>query len=264
MAMRAATIASLPLACLTLALAPAPAWAQGGAPGDPWEGLNRKIYGSSQAVDRVALRPVALAYKAALPQPVRTGVRNVLNNIGEANTFVNDVLQLRFANAGKTVIRFAFNSTVGVAGVFDVAGRFGTKIHYNDFGQTLGHYGAPPGPYIYLPLLGPSTVRDGAGRLVDIYTGLFQIHDLHVSPGARLGVAVVDGLDTRASVDDDLIEIQRTSTDEYATERSLYLQNRRALIENPDKAIKDLPDFDEPAPPPAPAMPPAQATVPKE
>jgi len=213
---------------------------------DPWEGMNRKLFQVNKRLDKAVIRPLALGYKAVLPSPVRTGVRNVINNIGEPLTFVNDVLELRFANASRTFTRFGVNSTVGVLGLFDVAGKLGVPIHYADFGETLGRYGVPQGPYVYIPVLGPSSVRDGAGRIVDVYTGLLNLHELHVTYGERLAVTVVDGVDTRAELDGDLVELQRTATDEYASQRSLYLQHRQSLVTSQSTAVQQLPDFDAP------------------
>jgi phospholipid-binding lipoprotein MlaA len=229
------------------AAAESPVAAQVVAPAyDPWEPMNRGLFRFNKGLDHAVIRPLAIGYKTVLPSPGRTGVRNVINNIGEPLTFVNDVLELRFTNAGHTVARFTLNSTVGVLGLFDVAGKVGVPIHYADFGETLGRYGVPQGPYLYLPVLGPSSVRDGAGKIVDVYTGLLNLHDLHVTPAERLGVTAVDGLDTRAELDDQLSELQRSATDEYATQRSLYLQNRQSLVTNQAAAVQQLPDFDAP------------------
>jgi phospholipid-binding lipoprotein MlaA len=246
------------------AAAESPVAAQGVAPAyDPWEPMNRGLFRFNKGLDHAVIRPLAIGYKTVLPSPVRTGVRNVINNIGEPLTFVNDVLELRFTNAGHTVTRFTLNSTVGVLGLFDVAGKVGVPIHYADFGETLGRYGVPQGPYLYLPVLGPSSVRDGAGRIVDVYTGLLNLHDLHVTPGERLGVTAVDGLDTRAELDDQLSELQRSATDEYATQRSLYLQNRQSLVTNQAAAVQRLPDFDAPTSAPARETDPPKAAQPK-
>ena len=226
--------------------APAPASAAPRGDYDPWEPMNRALFRANKRLDKAVVRPLALGYKAMLPSPVRTGVRNAINNIGEPLTFVNDVLELRFSNAGRTATRFGVNTTVGVLGLFDVAGKLGVPIHYADFGETLGRYGVPQGPYLYLPILGPSSVRDGAGRIVDVYTGLLNLHDLHVTYGERLAVTAVQGVDTRAELDGDLLELQRTATDEYASQRSLYLQHRRSLVTNQKAAVDQLPDFDAP------------------
>ena len=213
---------------------------------DPWEPMNRSLFRFNTSLDRTFIRPGAIFYKSALPSPVRTGVRNVINNIGEPLTFLNDVLELRLPSAGRTATRFAVNSTVGVLGVFDVAGKIGVPIHYADFGETLGRYGVPQGPYLYIPVLGPSSVRDGAGKVVDVYTGLLNLHDLHVTYAERLAVTAIDGVDTRAELDADLMALRRTATDEYASQRSLYLQHRQSLVTNEQTSVQQLPDFDAP------------------
>lgn len=220
-------------------------------PHDPFEPMNRKLFSFNKGLDRAIIRPVAIGYKRALPRPIRTGVRNVLNNLGEPVTFINDVLQTRFDHADMAMGRFMINTTVGVGGLFDVAGAEGATIHYSDFGQTLGHYGVGPGPYIYVPVLGPSDLRDGAGRIADGFVSPLNLHDLHVSVGERIGVVALDGIDTRAEYDDGLRELARTATDEYAAQRSIYLQNRQSMITEPNTAVQQLPDFDAPAAAPA-------------
>jgi phospholipid-binding lipoprotein MlaA len=228
--------------------APAPA-ASIGSPhtGDPLESFNRGVFKFSQGLDRAVIRPAALGYKHVLPSPVRTGVRNALNNLDEPDTFANDMLQLHFRKGGMTAVRFVVNSTIGIGGLFDVAGATGLPIHYSDFGQTLGRYGVRPGPYIYIPVLGPSDLRDGAGRIVDSFGSILSVHDFHVPTEARVAVVVVDGLDTRAEYDADITALHRTATDEYASIRSVYQQHRQALVSGDATAIQDLPDFDSPS-----------------
>ena len=134
-------------------------------------------------------------------------MHNVLNNIDEPNTLMNDLLQGQFERGGTAAGRFVVNSTVGVVGLFDVAGRMGLEKHNADFGETLGRWGLSPGPYIYIPVLGPSNLRDGAGRVVDGFTGLLNIRALRVTPDQRLGVALINGLDTRADLDSTLMDV---------------------------------------------------------
>lgn len=227
---------------------------------DPFEPVNRGLYRFNKGLDRAVLRPVAMTYRRGLPKSVRNGVRNGFDNLDEPNTLLNDVLQGRFKDGGVTATRFVVNSTVGVLGLFDVAGKhMNMPIHYSDFGQTLGRYGIKPGPYVYLPVLGPSDFRDGIGRVVDSFTGILNIHDLGATTPERLGLAVVDGLDTRARYDEPLKELDRTATDPYATTRSLYLQNRAAMVDGGHKDVQDLPDFDAP---PAGASTPAPDSTP--
>lgn len=231
-----------------------PASANAPAPYDPLEPMNRKLFSFNKGLDRAIIRPVAIGYKRALPGPVRTGVRNVLNNLDEPVTFINDVLQTHWSLANRAAGRFLLNSTVGLAGIFDVAGAEGATIHYSDFGQTLGHYGAPVGPYLYVPVLGPSDLRDGTGRIVDGFLSPLNLHDLHVSIGEQIGLVALRGIDTRAEYDQALQDLSRTATDAYAAQRSIYLQNRQAMIVDPNAAVQQLPDFDAPpsATPPSP------------
>ena len=221
------------------------------APGahDPFERANRGLFSLGQGLDRAIVRPVALVYTAVLPKPVRTGVRNVLDNLDEPNTALNDALQARPKRVATAVGRFAINSTVGVLGLFDVATKLDLPKHDADFGQTLGRWGFGAGPYVYVPVLGPSDLRDGFGRVVDAFTGLLSIHDLHVTPDERLGVAVVDGIDTRASLDSTLEDLNKSATDPYVAQRSAYQQHRASVVTETSKAIEQLPSFDEPAAP---------------
>ena len=134
---------------------------------DPLEDTNRKIFEFNQFVDRNAIVPAAKAYRTALPDPVRGSVRDFLNNLREPLIFVNDTLQGQFESAAKTVGRFVINSTIGIGGVVDVAGRWGIPFHEEDLGLTLGAWGIPEGPYIVVPVLGPSTPRDLGGQVAE-------------------------------------------------------------------------------------------------
>ena len=123
----------------------------------------------TRAIDRAAIAPVIHAYVKVVPTPVRTGLDNAISNLAEPRTVANDILQGRFKPAGRATARFVINSTVGIAGLVDVAGKAGIERQEADFGQTLGRYGVKSGPYIFVPLAGPTSLRDGVGRLVDIF-----------------------------------------------------------------------------------------------
>ena len=196
---------------------------------DPLENVNRKIFDFNQFVDRNAIVPVAKAYRAALPDPVRDSLRDFLNNLREPLVFVNDTLQGQFKRAGETMGRFVINSTIGIGGVVDVAGRWGVPYHEEDLGLTLGAWGVPEGPYLVVPILGPSTPRDLGGQVAegfgDPWTG--NPWTLYWIPFVRGGVS---GIDTRSRYIETLADIERTSLDYYATIRSLYRQRRTALI----------------------------------
>jgi len=200
---------------------------------DPFENTNRKIFEFNQFVDRNAIVPVAKAYRAALPDPVRDSLRDFLNNLREPLVFVNDTLQGQFDRAGKDVARFVVNSTIGMAGTVDVMGRWGVPYHEEDLGITLGTWGVPEGPYLVVPILGPSTPRDLGGQIAEgfgdpwnqLVTG--NPWTLYWIPFAR---GFVSGIDTRSRYIETLADIERTSLDYYATLRSLYRQRRAAQI----------------------------------
>jgi phospholipid-binding lipoprotein MlaA len=198
------------------------------------------------------IRPVAVFYAHATPKPARTGVHNFLSNLGEPVTFANRVLQFRPEPAGRTAGRFFLNSTLGVGGLFDVAERAGLKADDTNFGQTLARYGVAQGPYLFLPILGPSTVRDATGRVVDIFLDpltWIRFRDDGYFYGAR---AVMNGVDARVIADPVLKDVQKNSADPYATLRAAYLQNSDFLSKGGKLDVQSLPDF---GPEPAPAPP---------
>ncbi len=236
-----------------------PAGKPGAQIADPWEGANRKFYELSMAVDHAVIAPVVHGYLRVTPGPVKTGVKNVVNNLFEPRVFANDVLQGRFHKAGQATIRFAVNSTVGLGGLIDVASKTGVPYHDSDFGQTLGRWGVGPGPYIFVPFYGPSDLRDGIGRLADAFGDpvSWTIGDLTTTFGqVRTGV---DVLQARVDIDDELQGLNRDFTDPYVTLRSGFSQNRAYKVDeakgvSPAAQVKDLPDFGAETPP-APAKP---------
>ena len=226
-------------------------------PHDPMERTNRTLFGAHQQIDRNVLGPVARGYKAATPSPVRKGIRNVLNNLGEPVTFINDVLQGRPVKAGEAATRFVTNSTVGLLGVFDVATAAGVERHEEDFGQTLATYGVKPGPYIVVPVLGPTNARDLTGRVVDVLINPVNSIGFDGATAARSSAVVLNGVDARAEADEEITRLNTTATDPYATYRSLYSQNRRARVANGEGDMSELPDFEDyPAEPVKSATPP--------
>ena len=269
-----ALLAAAALVALAAAAAPAAAQTNGGAVDDPMEGVNRQFYKLHQGIDRVLLRPAAFAYQRIFPKVVRRALHNFLGNIDEPLIFANDLLQLRVAHAGRTAVRFATNTTFGAAGLFDPATKAGFPHHDNDFGETLARYGIAPGPYVFLPLMGPSTLRDLIGSGVEFAANPLTLAGYHslggfnaaaiagalthrTSLGAFNAAAiVVGGLDQRVAADGDLKQIDQMGTDSYATLRSLYLQSRQAEISGGDTVnIQTLPDFDDAPMSPAPASP---------
>ena len=201
---------------------------------DPAEPFNRTMYDVHQAIDTTVLRPVAKGYRAVVPQPVRTGIRNFLGNLRTPVILVNDMLQGEPRRAGDTLGRFVVNTTVGIGGIFDVAGNsLGVRGHSEDFGQTFAVWGLPEGPYVFVPILGPSNPRDLGGWVADIAADPFSWFGQGVAvnalTGARAGTIVVD---TRESLIEPLDDLQRSSLDPYAVLRSVYRQRRQVEIEN--------------------------------
>lgn len=226
------------------AVATGPAFAAGGA--DPWEGLNRRGYAINRFLDKVLIRPAAMAYRWLTPGPIGVGLHHVLINLSEPLVVINDLFQLRIRRAANATARFAVNSTIGVAGLIDVAGKDGVAHHDNTFGDTLGRYGVRPGPYLFIPVLGPSTVRDLLGSGADAV--LDPVHWVNYRYRTELSTAVtvVGGLDLRSRSDDELKALLADAADPYATLRSAYLQSRQGEIDE-GRGLPALPDFDDPA-----------------
>lgn len=217
------------------------------APGDPAEHTNRVLYRLNDGLDRILLRPVAMSYRRWLPRPVRTGIRNVLDNLDEPAIAVNDLLQGRPRPAGSAVLRFASNSTVGVLGIFDVARVWGLHPHDNDFGLTLARHGAGAGPYLFVPVLGPSSVRDVVGLGVDFAIDPLNLVKVRRGASAALDATVaLEAIDDRGSIDADLRALQLSAADPYASIRSVYLQTRAAEVR--DGRTGDLPDIPDDTP----------------
>ena len=209
---------------------------------DPWEPVNRGLFKLNKGLDRAVIRPGAVFYHHALAHPIRDGVHNVLYNLGEPVTFINNVLQARPDRAGKTALRFVVNTTVGVGGVFDVTGVSGLPRQPSGFAETLTRYGAPQGPYIFLPLFGPSSVRDLTGRAVDVVTDPFTWINYGGRPGVQAARGVLAGADQRVRLDPVLKDVNHTATDPYATLRSAFLQSS-SVTGKSETDVKALPDF---------------------
>lgn len=210
----------------------APPARRGHARGDPLEGFNRAMFSVNQVLDRLLFRPAASAYEKILPKVVRKGLRHFFSNLREPLVFANDVLQLRPARALKTFGRFAINSTIGVAGFLDVAKgeHVGLEHHDNSLGNTLGRYGVGPGPYLFLPLAGPATLRDFAGGIAQGQVLPLTIGTPFDRAEYRVAEPVVTGLDLRVESDGALKALLGGAVDPYATLRSAYLQDRAGTI----------------------------------
>lgn len=198
-------------------------------PGDPLEPVNRKVFAVNQVLDRIVLKPLAESYVAIVPNQGRDALRRVLDNMKEPTLFFNNALQGELGRAEITLGRFAINTTVGLGGLFDVASGWDLPRQPTDFGQTLYVWGVPSGPYMVLPVLGPSNPRDAIGNGVDAYADpaslLSQIDAISEITIARF---VAGGIDQRARVLDDLDQLQKNSLDFYAQLRSVSQQHRAA------------------------------------
>jgi phospholipid-binding lipoprotein MlaA len=237
------------------------------SPRDPWERMNRATFKMNYALDKAILRPVARGYQRAVPRFVQTGFRNFMGNLGYPVVMVNDLLQGEFRAFGNDTARLVLNTTWGLGGLFDPATTAGLDKNYRDFGQTLGKWGLKSGPYFVIPILGPSDVRDGFGRLVDEYSDpRHYIRNRYWN----WGLWTVEKIDNRAlllSADQAL----DTSYDPYAFMRNVYLQNRDYLVNGGrsveqdqeedrlyNEALKDMDESQPPAQPSPGQQPPPQ------
>lgn len=201
--------------------------------GDPLEPFNREMFRINQALDHNAALPAAVFYRSTVPSGFRDGLHNVLTNVSLPITFANDVLQGEMSRAKRAAERFAVNTTMGVLGVMDPATGMGLPLQSEDFGQTLGAYGVPAGPYVVLPLLGAALPRDAIGRIyVDHYFSPLSYFDYSGRYYVSLGARVFSTIDGRARVIDDLHDIERNSVDYYAAMRDIYIKRREDQVRN--------------------------------
>ena len=217
---------------------------------DCFESINRGIFAFNQGLDKAVFKPLAKGYRK-LPQPVRSGTSNVISNLGNVVTIPNNILQGQVKDASMNSLRLIINSTLGIAGIFDVASYYGIeKRDKEDYGQTLGTWGVKEGCYFVLPVLGPTTVRDSLGSVANIMGGdawynvtiandtqYFNEADYYLS-------RVMSGVDFRAKNLESFDSLERTSLDLYSSVRSLYLQDRRKKIQNLDEITETLSDDD--------------------
>src|SRR5579863_8059877 len=210
---------------------------------DPWEATNRDVFAFDVWVEHHVARPVDDGYRAVVPEPAREGIHNLTSNLHEPIVLANDVLQGDGGKAIRTLGRIVINSTIGVAGLIDVAGKIGIAYHDNDFGITLGKGGIAEGSYLVLPFVGPMPPRDLVGSAVD---GAFdplsyaRFHGKDTWLLVRTGLRVLDTVDQRR---DQFESIERSSIDFYATTRNLYRQARAARIKDEDSRTAQLPDL---------------------
>ncbi|MGB0630293.1 MAG: MlaA family lipoprotein [Alphaproteobacteria bacterium] len=196
---------------------------------DPYEPFNRAMLDFNLALDKAVLRPVTSVYMEVVPDPLQTNVHNFLQNLRGPVIFANDLFQSEFDRAGTTLLRFAMNSTIGILGINDFAAEAGIEKHDEDFGQTLATWEVEPGPYLVLPIFGPSNPRDGVGLLTDMLIDPFG----WLTPFEfRVGRAVGTAVDKRARNFDQINDLEKNSLDFYSAIRSLYRQKRRDEIRN--------------------------------
>jgi phospholipid-binding lipoprotein MlaA len=226
--------------------------ATGSNPRDPYEGMNRKVYAFNEGVDKAILKPVAKGYVAVVPAIARRGVTNFFSNLGMVVTTVNDALQLKGTKVPVDFARFTTNVVFGLGGIIDVASELRIESRNEDFGQTLGYWGVDSGPYLVLPFLGPSSVRDGTGLAVDfVISPYFYIE--HDQAGVRWSLFALDVIDTRANLLQAENFLEAAAIDRYAFLRDSYLQRREYLVHdgNPpregngqQKTLKELEEED--------------------
>ncbi len=205
---------------------------QGPPPGDPAEAVNEVAFGAAQSVDEAFTAPIARSYEQGVPEPIRDGLKNFLNNLNEPVVFLNFLLQFKIGKAVETVGRFAINSTIGVAGLFDVAKKqpFVLPRRPNGLANTLGFYGVGPGPYLYLPLIGSTTVRDLFGQVVDLSLLPTAVGKPLTSPYISVPRGVLSSIIERVDKDKIFTRIQQ-SGNPYAAMREYYLKKRQAEID---------------------------------
>jgi phospholipid-binding lipoprotein MlaA len=224
-------------------------------PRDPLEPFNRGVYAFNDGLDTVLLKPVAQGYRAVLPQIVRTGIGNFFSNLDDITVFVNNVLQMKVAQAASDLGRLVVNSTIGLLGLVDVATQLGMEKHNEDFGQTLGYWGIGSGPYLVLPFFGPSSFRDALGRWADSYTDVVWQQDHIRTRNQFYGLRVVDN---RSRLLDTEKVLQTAAIDEYSFVRDAYLQRRRNLVYDGNPPPEE---DEEPAPKPRSNVEPELKTV---
>ena len=215
---------------------------------DPWEGFNRKVYAFNDGLDKV-VRPVAVGYDKIMPDPFQRGVGNFFRNLDAPVTFVNQILQGKVAQSADTFGRFLINSTIGLLGFFDVATKVGVPFYNEDLGQTMASWGYKDSRYLMLPFFGPSTLRDGTGRLTDSY---YHPVGRAVHGYDRWGLLIFRGIDQRARFLSQDAELKQ-AYDPYVLMRDVWLQNRQYQIYDGDPPLEDYDlyleeDFEESEP----------------
>lgn len=216
-------------------------------PGDPLEPMNRAVFKFNDAVDSTIAVPIAKGYQKVTPTPLRTAISNFFSNLGDLGNIANNLLQLRITDATQDVMRVAMNSVFGVAGLIDVASLAGLPKHHQDFGLTLARWGVPAGPYLVLPVFGPSSIRDGVGRAVDVRFNLLN----YIEPAARNPMYIAQFISARSDLLGATDLLQQAALDKYSFVRDAYVQQRRSLTYHGGGGEESLPNYNEPGGEPA-------------
>lgn len=206
-------------------------------PDDPLEGFNRKVYSFNDTLDQAFLTPVTNGYRAVAPEFVETGVSNFFSNISDIGNAVNNILQFKLVSAGSDIGRVLINSTFGILGLFDVASEVGLQKHDEDFGQTLGYWGIGPGPYLMLPLLGPSNLRDTPGKVLDILFWSATISG--ASSSEERAIIALNVVNTRSEYMDLEERVEDLSRDRYVFIRDAYQDRREFLVQDGKGSLDD-------------------------
>lgn len=208
-------------------------------PGDPLEPMNRAIFNFNDALDRTVAVPIAKGYQKVTPQPLRQAISNFFSNLGDLDNFANSLLQLHITDATESLMRFAMNSTFGLGGLIDFATPAGLPKHKEDFGLTLGRWGVPSGPYLVLPLFGPSSFRDGLGYLVDFRANPIS----YMGWEYKYPLYFVQFVSVRSDLLGATTLLEQAALDKYSFVRDAYTQQRRSLLRGANAPASALPDY---------------------
>ncbi|HDR9510940.1 VacJ family lipoprotein [Burkholderia cepacia] len=211
-------------------------------PNDPFEPMNRTMYKINDTVDSNIAVPIAKGYQKITPTPVRTAISNFFSNLGDLGNMANNLLQLRITDATQDLMRVTMNSLFGVAGLIDIATPAGLPKHHQDFGLTLARWGVPSGPYLVLPVFGPSTIRDGVGRAVDVRFNLLN----YIEPAARNPMYIAQFISARSDLLGATDLLKQAALDPYSFVRDAYLQQRKSLTYRSQSSSATLPNYSEP------------------
>jgi len=212
------------------------------SPGDPLEPMNRVVFKVNDTIDTNIAAPIAKGYQKVTPSPIRTAISNFFSNLGDLGNIANNLLQLRITDATQDVMRMAINSLFGVGGLIDIATPAGLPKHHQDFGLTLARWGVPSGPYLVLPIFGPSSFRDGVGRAVDVRFNLLN----YIEPAVRNPMYIAQFVSARSDLLGATDLLQQAALDKYSFVRDAYVQQRKSLTYKGEEAPSTLPNYGDP------------------